>query len=292
MRSAAVEIGGTKVLVACGSGPEDLTPPVRIPTTDPATTMAAIIDAIRAAVAVHGPVGAVGVAGFGPLVLDPADPAHGRIAATPKPGWSGTDIVGPLAAALCVPVAIDTDVNGSALGEGAWGAAQGLRDFAYVTVGTGIGVGLVVDGRPVHGARHPEAGHLPVRRDPARDPFAGSCPFHGDCLEGLASGPAIRARCGRPAEEIAADDPVWDLVGDYLGQLCATLLLTTSPRRIIIGGGVGERSDLLPRIRRATDRILAGYLPDGAERVIVPPGRPGLSGLLGALVLARTASAR
>ncbi len=291
MRVAGVEIGGTKVLVSVGDGPDALAPPVRIPTTTPGETMAATVAALRRLVAEHGPVQAAGIASFGPLGVDPGQSSHGRILSTPKPGWSGTDVLGPVRGALGVPVALDTDVNGAALGEGAWGAAQGLADFAYVTVGTGIGVGLVSHGRPVHGLLHPEAGHILVRRDASRDPFAGCCPFHGDCLEGLAAGPAINARLGRPAETAGDDDPVWDLVADYLGQLCVTLLLVSSPRRILFGGGVGLRPGLLPRVRERAVGLLGGYvaspdLADGMQGFIRPAGLGDRAGLLGAMALA------
>lgn len=283
MRYAGIELGGTKVMVAAGSGPGDLTDTIRIPTTDPATTLDAILSALGA----FGPFDAIGVASFGPVCLDPDDPGGLRITNTPKPGWSQTPIAAPLAARFGVPVVLDTDVNGAALGEGRWGAARGLNDFAYITVGTGIGVGLVVNGRPVHGLLHPEAGHLLVRRDPVADPYTGHCPFHGDCLEGLACGPAIAAREGRPAEQLADDHPVWPLVGDYIGQLCASLALITSPRRIILGGGVGQR----PGVRAAADvamrRHLGGYIPlPGPDGFIVEPGLGNLSGVLGAIALA------
>ncbi len=285
MRVACIELGGTKVVVAAGSGPHDLTDPVRIPTTDPATTMAGIIATLDGLM----PFDAIGIASFGPLCLDPADPGGLRITNTPKPGWSQTKLVEPLAARFGVPVHLDTDVNGAALGEGRWGAAQGLRDFAYITVGTGIGVGLVVNGTPVHGLLHPEAGHLLVRRDPVKDPFAGHCPFHGDCLEGLACGPAIAARVGRPAEELDEDHPVWPLVGDYIGQLCASLLLVTSPRRIILGGGVGQRSGVRQAAEQAMRTHLAGYLDHPALRgdFILPPALENRAGVLGAMVIAQ-----
>lgn len=284
MRVACIELGGTKVVVAAGTGPDDLTNPVRIPTTDPATTMAAIMEALDRL----WPFDAVGIASFGPLCLDPADPGGLRIANTPKPGWSQTKLVAPLAERFGVPVHLDTDVNGAALGEGRWGAARGLRDFAYITVGTGIGVGLVVNGAPVHGLLHPEAGHLLVRRDPVRDPYTGHCPFHGDCLEGLACGPAIAARVGRPAEELDEDHPVWPLVGDYIGQLCASLLLVTAPRRIILGGGVGQRPGVRAAAEQAMRTHLAGYLDHPALRgdFILPPALENRAGVLGALVVA------
>ena len=283
MRIAGIELGGTKVVVAAGTGPDDLTLPVRIPTTDPASTMAAIIGALEGL----GPFDAIGIASFGPLCLDPADPDGLRITQTPKPGWAQTLLVAPLAKRFGVPVYLDTDVNGAALGEGRWGAAQGLADFAYITVGTGIGVGLVVNGAPVHGLLHPEAGHILVRRDPVKDPFTGHCPFHGDCLEGLASGPAIAARVGRPAEELADDHPVWALVGDYIGQLCANLLLVTSPRRIILGGGVGQRADVRKAALEAARAHLGGYLqsPVLAGDFIVAPGLGDRAGVLGALTI-------
>ncbi|MFV3130852.1 ROK family protein [Niveispirillum sp. KHB5.9] len=285
MRVAGIELGGTKVVVAAGTGPDDLGDPVRIATTDPVATMQAVADALE----LLWPFDAIGIASFGPLCLDPDDADGLRITATPKPGWSQTRLAAPLAERFGVPVRLDTDVNGAALGEGRWGAAQGLRDFAYITVGTGVGVGLVVNGAPVHGLLHPEAGHLLVRRDPVRDPYGGHCPFHGDCLEGLACGPAIAARVGRPAEELDDAHPVWPLVGDYIGQLCASLMLVTAPRRIILGGGVGQRPGVRAAAEAAMRIYLAGYLQSPAfERdIVVPPGLGSLSGVLGAITIAR-----
>ncbi len=214
---------------------------------------------------------------------------------TPKLGWSGASIGPELRERLGLPVAIVTDVAGAALAEGRWGACRDVDTHAYVTVGTGIGVGLVQSGRALQGVAHPEAGHIRVVRNAELDPFSGACPFHGDCLEGLASGPAILARRGSSGDTLGDDDPLWDLIADYLGQLVNTLDLTIAPQRIVFGGGVGGLPHLLPRIRVSAHRRINGYLDhlrpvEAMESHIVAPGLGHRSGVLGALLVAADAA--
>ena len=290
-----IELGGTKVMLAHGSGPHDLSPPVRVATTAPEETVVAVIAAARELISARGPVAAIGIASFGPIGVSPTSPDYGRFLRTPKAGYSHFDLLTPLRDALPgIAFAVDTDVNSAALGEGRWGGAVGLADFAYITVGTGIGVGLVSHGVPVHGLLHPEAGHILIKRDVAADPFGGCCPFHGDCLEGLASGPAIAARMGRAGEEIAADDPVWDLAGSYVAQLCHNLVLVASPRKILLGGGVGSHPKVLAAARRYLHAYLGGYIEalsemTACEALIMAPGLGDRAGVLGAIALAEGA---
>ena len=242
---AGVELGGAKCLLLLASGPDDIRDQARIDTTTPGQTLAAVEARLRDWRDRHG-FGALGLASFGPLELDPAAPDHGRIVGTPKPGWDGVDLLA-LGRRFGVPVGFDTDVNAAALAEGRWGGARGLDAFAYVTVGTGIGVGSIVAGRPIQGLGHSEAGHMRTSR-PAGATFAGVCPFHGDCAEGLASGPAIRAVAGVAAEDLAPDHPAWDEVVHVLAAMFHNLVVTTAPRRILLGGGVGMgQPHLLPR---------------------------------------------
>ena len=289
---ASVELGGTKCICLLGRGPDEIVDRRRIATGAPEPTLAAIEAVLDAWQAGPQPFAALGIAAFGPLDLDPDSPRWGRVGATPKPGWRGVDLAGRLRRRYGVPTGFDTDVDGAALAEGRWGAARGLRDFAYVTVGTGIGVGLVADGRPLIGFSHGEAGHIRIARAPGDD-WPGSCPFHGDCVEGLASGPAIATRTGRPAAEAAPDDPIWPLVAHALAQLCHSLALVAAPRLILAGGGVMEaQPQLFPMIRQALSRSLADYVALPGGDYVVPPGLGAMAGPCGGLALALDALAR
>jgi fructokinase len=287
-----IELGGTKCVCLVGTGPTDIRAHESLPTgADSQATLALIEATLRRALARHGPIAALGIASFGPVDLSRDSPTYGSITATPKPGWKHTPVVSRFAPLFDVPIAFDTDVNGAALAEGRWGAAQGLTDFAYLTVGTGIGGGLVVGGRLVHGLLHPELGHVRVPRL-AGDTFPGACSFHGDCVEGLASGPAIAARVGMAADRIPVDHPVWDSVAHALGHLLHNLMLATSPRRILIGGGVIEsRPELFEPIRRRlaasiNDYLSCAELGGGLGNYVTAPGLGALAGPLGALALA------
>ena len=293
---AGVELGGTKCVCILGTGPGDVRAQMRVPTTDPDSTLARLAGILDSWRAEHGDFEALGIASFGPLDLRPASPTFGYVTSSAKAGWRDVDVIGHLARGRRLPVGFNTDVNGAALAEGRWGAALGLRDFAYVTVGTGIGVGLVVGGELVRGCNHSELGHIRVARQ-AGDRWPGICAFHGDCAEGLASGPAIAARAGRPATDVPADDPVWELVAHTLGQLLHTIVFATAPRRILIGGGVAENHpELLGRVRARLSASVNGFidledLTGGTERYVVAPGLGALAGPLGALALAADACA-
>lgn len=287
-----VELGGTKCVCLIGTGPGDIRAQVSIPTGDDANaTLGRIEAAFQEWHGTHGPIAALGVASFGPVDLNRTSSRYGFITSTAKPGWCNTDVARRLAKMFPVPVGFDTDVNGAALAEGRWGAAKHLADYAYVTVGTGVGVGLVVDGRPAYGFSHSELGHIRIARK-AGDVWGGTCQFHGDCVEGLASGVAIAARAGVPASRIPRDSPVWDLVAHALAQLLHTIVLATAPRRILIGGGVAEgRPELLEGVRRQLMASMNGYLKldeltGGIDSYAVPPGLGPLAGPLGALALA------
>jgi fructokinase len=281
---AGIELGGTKIVCLLARGPDAIEDRVQLPTTRPDETLAAIEHVLDG----WGKFDALGIASFGPISIDRHAADYGHVTSTPKPHWAGTDVAKRLAARYEVPTGFHTDVVGAALAEARWGAAEGLRDVAYVTVGTGIGVGLIAGGVPVDGLTHSELGHIRPDRL-AGDDWIGICPFHGGCLEGLAAGPAIGARAGKKGEDIAADDPVWDPVAHVLAQLCHTLVLTGVPRRIVMGGGVMVGNDhLFPRIRTAMVKSLAGYiaLPEISEPAfVVPPALGGNAGPLGAIVL-------
>ena len=273
----AIEAGGTKFVCGVGTGPQDLIVET-VPTESPDATVAAVVRFFRQ----QTPVEALGIGSFGPI-----DRSSGWITSTPKTGWKNYDIVGAFRAALGIPVGFDTDVNAAALAEAQWGAGRGLTDFVYVTVGTGIGGGALANGRVLHGTMHAEMGHLRIPHDRAADPFPGCCPYHGDCLEGLASGPAIQARWGAPGELLPADHAAWNLEARYLALATANLVCTLAPERILIGGGVMRQLRLFDLIQRELVELLNGYM--GAPK-LVPPGLGDRAGVLGALILAEQTS--
>lgn len=290
-RLAGIELGGTKCVVVLGDG-ERIGERVQLPTTAPDATLGQAIDVLRGW---HdaAPLAGIGIASFGPIRVDPHAADYGQILATPKPGWAGADVLGAVRAAFACPVAVDTDVNAAALAEQAHGAAQGCGTVVYLTIGTGLGGGVVVGGQPVHGHMHPEIGHLRLRRADG-DGFKGACPFHGDCIEGLIAGPALHARLPRPPGDLPPDDSAWDAVGHDLAQLLASLMLALSPQRIVVGGGVtGRQPHLLPRARALVPGLLAGYLgaldPAAMEALVCPPALGDDAGPTGALVLASRA---
>jgi fructokinase len=288
---AGVELGGTKCICVLGTGPQDIRAQVELPTQSPQGTLSgieAVLDDWRAQGLNFA---ALGLAAFGPLDLRRASPRYGWVARTVKAGWSDTELLGRFSRRYQVPTGIDTDVNAAARAEGRWGGAQGLADFVYVTVGTGIGAGVIVNGLPVCGAHHTELGHIRIVRSPGDD-FAGVCPFHGDCLEGLAAGPAIAARSHGEPGKLSPADPIWSHVAHALAQLCQTLVLTTGPRRIFLGGGVMIRQpQLFAMIRERLQTSLNHYLgieevEAGIDRFIVPSGLGAAVGPSGALALA------
>jgi fructokinase len=236
--------------------------------------------------AVHGPFVGVGVAAFGPVRLDPSAPDHGCVLATPKPGWQGADWRSLARHRRSCGFAVETDVNAAALAEARWGEGQGCESLVYVTVGTGIGGGWVIGGRAVQGLLHPEIGHLKLRRNPLDHAFAGICPFHGDCLEGLASGPAIKARWGASLSELPADHPGHAIIADYIAQACHMLFATLAVERVVIGGGVAKTSELLARVAARMVELGAGYLPGGARHQIAAPVYGDNAGITGAAMLA------
>ena len=286
-----IEAGGTKFICAVGSGSDDITSEAHIPTTTPPETLKKTIEFFKGQAR---PVKAIGIGSFGPLDANINSPGYGHIMTTPKPGWSNMDILGEIQSSLDVPCGFDTDVNAAALGEHRWGAAQGLDTFLYLTIGTGIGGGAIVGGKRLHGMMHPEMGHMYIPHDRDRDPFDGICPFHQDCLEGLASGPAIKARWGGSGESLPGDHPAWKLEAHYLAIGLVNVIYALSPQRIIMGGGVMRQRHLFAMVRSEVKDLLKGYIqaPEILEHLdtfIVPPALGGKSGVLGAIALAEEA---
>ncbi|MCF2707263.1 ROK family protein [Arcanobacterium haemolyticum] len=282
---AGIETGGTKIFcgVAEAEDPTTIVDKVRIPTTSPDEALSAVRDFLDEHCGAAGPE-AIGVASFGPLDTNPTSSTYGFITSTPKPGWAQTDLHNliPLTG-FNSPISFITDVSGSLLGEREAGAARGLENVAYATVGTGIGVGILSGGTLVTGHGTPELGHILVRRHPD-DSFDGMCPYHGDCLEGLACGPAIEARWGAPAE-----GKNLEIVSYYVAQLLLTITLSVAPERIVIGGGVMKTPGMMESARATYSKLVADYLPPvDLDSYIVPPALGDFSGLTGALVLAKS----
>jgi fructokinase len=272
----AIEAGGTKFVCGVGTGPEDLIT-TQIPTTTPEATVAAAVDWIRKQSG--GQLTAVGIGSFGPVDLN-----TGYITSTPKVAWRNYDLAGTVEKGLGVPVGFDTDVNAAVLGEALWGAARGVSNCLYLTIGTGVGGGAIVGGQIVHGLTHPEMGHIRVPHDTAEDPYEGACPFHGDCLEGLASGPAIEGRWSTTARDLPPDHPAWVLEARYLALGIANFVCTLSPERILVGGGVMRQSQLYKMVGGEVARVLAEYVKKMPD--IAPPQLGELAGVIGALALA------
>ena len=286
-----IEAGGTKFICAIGTGPNDIRSEKIIQTTTPDETISHVITFFQKQLEMHD-IAALGIGSFGPLDADPYSPTYGSITSTPKKGWVNTDFVGTIHQVLDLPIGFDTDVNVAALGERMWGAAKGLDNFIYLTVGTGIGGGGLVNGQSIRGMMHPEMGHIRIPHDLKKDSFKGICPYHVDCLEGLASGPAIEKRWGTPPEELPSDHKAWELEADYLALAIVNYITITSPKCVIIGGGVMNQQQLFPMIRERVKELLNNYIQtteviDHIDTYITPPALGERSGILGAIALAR-----
>jgi fructokinase len=286
-----MEGGGTKFVCAVGTGPDEIVAETRFPTTTPEETLEQAISFFK-----KYTLAGIGLAPFGPLDLNPASPGYGSITATPKPGWSNADILGTFRKHFDLPMVFDLDVNAAAFGEFAWVPEnQGLESLVYFTIGTGIGAGILINGKVVHGLTHPEAGHVPIPHDLQKDPFPGVCPFHGDCFEGLANGPAITKRWGQPAQSLPGNHPAWELEATYIAFALTETIYLISPQRIVLGGGVMEQSQLFPLIQQKVRKNLNRYITSpvikgSMDGYIVPPGLGKRSGILGAMAMAISSS--
>ena len=286
-----IEAGGTKFVCMVASDPENIVAEIKFPTTTPEETIQRTNDFFRPFIQ-RGELAAIGLGSFGPVDLDQRSPTYGFITGTPKPNWSFTDLLGGVKRELQLPIAYDTDVNAAALGELYWVPEnKDLDPFIYITVGTGIGTGVIANGKPVHGLVHPEAGHMAIPHDWQEDPFAGGCPFHGDCWEGLANGPAMAQRWGRPADTLADDHPGWDLEAKYIALAIVNQIYLYSPQRIVLGGGVSQHRGITAKSTMKTQQILNGYVQSDMimnhiDRYIVSPGLGNRSGVLGAIAMA------
>lgn len=282
-----IEGGGTKFNCVMGRGPEHILDEVRIPTTTPAETVQKVCEFF---VPHLSQLEGIGLGSFGPVDVDPASPTYGYITTTPKSNWAQTDILGMLREKINLPFAIDMDVVTAGLGEAKWGASKADSHSLYLTIGTGIGGGYIIDGKPLRGLASLETGHIRIPHDRELDPFQGSCPFHQDCFEGLASGPSIEARFGQRAETLADDHPFWDVEAGYIAYALVNYILTLSPKKIIIGGGVMQKQFMFPNVRRKVQELLNGYINQDLlikhmDQYIVPPALGSRSGVLGAIAL-------
>ena len=287
-----IEGGGTKFVCAVGSGPENIIAEARFATTTPRETIDQVINFFAP---FANQIDGIGLGSFGPLDVDPSSPTYGHITATPKPHWSNTDILGMLGEKIDLPIIIEMDVAVAALGESRWGASKNDSHSLYLTIGTGIGGGYIINGRPLRGIVSLETGHIRITHNMELDPFQGSCPFHGDCFEGLASGPAIEARLGQPGETIPNDHPFWMIEAEYIASALVNYILSLAPQRIIIGGGVMQKDFMFPAVRRKTRELLNGYIPHEMiltriDEYILPPALGGKSGVLGAIAMAMSRS--
>jgi len=285
-----IEAGGTKFVCVIAGGPAQIADEISFTTSTPEETLGRVVQFFQPFIS-SGQVNAIGVGSFGPLDLNPKSPTYGYITSTPKPGWSNTDVLGVLQSGLNTQIAFDTDVNAAALGEYMWGASKGLNPSLYLTIGTGIGGGYILHGKPLIGLLTPEMGHLRIPHNPELDPFPGNCPFHGDCFEGLASGPAIEQRLGLKGAIVPEEDAFWDIEADYIASALMNYILTLSPKKIILGGGVMQRDFLILKVRRRLQELLNGYIVnknvlENIDEYIVSPGLGNQSGSLGAIALA------
>lgn len=288
-----IEAGGTKFVCVISSGPDNILKEERFATVSPDETISKVIEFFEnSSYELKIKIKSLGIGSFGPINLDKSSSKYGYITTTPKPGWQNVDIVGPLKDKLQIPIAFDTDVNAAAIGEGKWGAGIGIDNYLYFTIGTGIGGGAIINGLPLHGLIHPEMGHILLSRNNLLDQYKGKCPFHQNCFEGLASGPAINERWGKPAFQLPPDHKAWILEADYIAQAMSNFICTFSPQKIILGGGVMQQKHLFSTVRSKTLEYLNGYVQstqilDNIENYIVPPALGNRSGMLGAIAMAK-----
>lgn len=282
-----IEAGGTKFVCAVGSGPDHILDEARFPTTIPSETIGQVCDFFAPYV---DQLQGIGLGSFGPFDVDPNSPTYGYITTTPKPHWGNTNVLGMLRERINLPIAVEMDVAVAGLGEAKWGASKNDNHSLYLTIGTGIGGGYILDGKPLHGLVSPEMGHIRIPRDPNLDPFQGACPYHGDCFEGLVAGPALLARFGQRGETLPDEHPFWELGADYIAYALVNFILTLAPERIIIGGGVMQKDFMFPTVRKKTKEFLNAYinhkmLAEDIDQYIVPPALGNRSGVLGAIAL-------